>query len=366
MKLSMIAVILATVVSVGCANKNSAAPMQPQTAAAAQVNSTPTTTMGLVSTNNSHPPTTLSQQGRDPALFPAYVEQLKAQARAKGISDATLNLAFANIHFVDRVIQSDRNQLEKKVTLDDYLAKVLTPSKIEQGKEIYQRYQPQLSQVTARYGVPERYIVALWGMESGFGKIQGKEDVISALSTLAFEGRREAFFTKELIAALQIIQQGKVDDPQLKGSWAGAMGQSQFMPSSFLTYGADGDGDGKIDIWNNIDDVFASTANYLSTEGWKPGIGWGQEAQLPVGFNIALAGLKDNQAKTVRQWQQLGVIPIAGMNVANPDLRAWVIVPDDVQGRAFLVYDNFRTIMHWNRSYYFAISIGMMADSISQ
>lgn len=366
MKLSMIAVMLATVVSVGCANKNSAAPMQPQTAAAAQVNSTPTTTMGLVSTNNSHPPTTLSQQGRDPALFPAYVEQLKAQARAKGISDATLNLAFANIHFVDRVIQSDRNQLEKKVTLDDYLAKVLTPSKIEQGKEIYQRYQPQLSQVTARYGVPERYIVALWGMESGFGKIQGKEDVISALSTLAFEGRREAFFTKELIAALQIIQQGKVDDPQLKGSWAGAMGQSQFMPSSFLTYGADGDGDGKIDIWNNIDDVFASTANYLSTEGWKPGIGWGQEAQLPVGFNIALAGLKDNQAKTVRQWQQLGVIPIAGMNVANPDLRAWVIVPDDVQGRAFLVYDNFRTIMHWNRSYYFAISIGMMADSISQ
>lgn len=366
MKLSMIAVMLATVVSVGCANKNSAAPMQPQTAAAAQVNSTPTATMGLVSTNNSHPPTTLSQQGRDPALFPAYVEQLKAQARAKGISDATLNLAFANIHFVDRVIQSDRNQLEKKVTLDDYLAKVLTPSKIEQGKEIYQRYQPQLSQVTARYGVPERYIVALWGMESGFGKIQGKEDVISALSTLAFEGRREAFFTKELIAALQIIQQGKVDDPQLKGSWAGAMGQSQFMPSSFLTYGADGDGDGKIDIWNNIDDVFASTANYLSTEGWKPGIGWGQEAQLPVGFNIALAGLKDNQAKTVRQWQQLGVIPIAGMNVANPDLRAWVIVPDDVQGRAFLVYDNFRTIMHWNRSYYFAISIGMMADSISQ
>ncbi|WP_186374669.1 lytic murein transglycosylase [Yersinia rohdei] len=366
MKLSMIAVILATVVSVGCANKNSAAPMQPQTAAAAQVNSTPTTTMGLVSTNNSHPPTTLSQQGRDPALFPAYVEQLKAQARAKGISDATLNLAFANIHFVDRVIQSDRNQLEKKVTLDDYLAKVLTPSKIEQGKEIYQRYQPQLSQVTARYGVPERYIVALWGMESGFGKIQGKEDVISALSTLAFEGRREAFFTKELIAALQIIQQGRVDDPQLKGSWAGAMGQSQFMPSSFLTYGADGDGDGKIDIWNNIDDVFASTANYLSTEGWKPGIGWGQEAQLPVGFNIALAGLKDNQAKTVRQWQQLGVIPIAGMNVASPDLRAWVIIPDDVQGRAFLVYDNFRTIMHWNRSYYFAISIGMMADSISQ
>ena len=357
MKLSMITVAFAAVISLGCANKNTAAPMQTP---AATPQSAPTS--ALTAKNNSKK--MLSEQGRDPAQFPAYVEQLKAQARAKGISEATLEIAFANIHFVDRVIQSDRNQLEKKVTLDDYLAKVLTPRKIAQGKDIYQRYQPQLSQVTARYGVPECYIVALWGMESGFGKIQGKEDVISALSTLAFEGRREAFFTKELIAALEIIQQGRVADPQLKGSWAGAMGQSQFMPSSFLTYGADGDGDGKVDIWHNIDDVFASTANYLSTEGWKPGIGWGQEAQLPEGFNVALAGLKDSQAKTVAQWQQLGVAPKG--SVANPDLHAWVIVPDDVQGRAFLVYDNFRTIMHWNRSYYFALSIGMMADSISQ
>ncbi|WP_186368642.1 lytic transglycosylase domain-containing protein [Yersinia alsatica] len=359
MKLSMIAVALATVISMGCANKNSAAPMQTQAVA-------PQAKAKSASTNSANTATMLSQQGRDPAGFPAYVEQLKAQARANGISEATLNVAFANIHFVDRVIQSDRNQLEKKVTLDDYLAKVLTANRIKQGKENFQRYKPRLSQVTARYGVPERYIVALWGMESSFGKIQGKEDVISALSTLAFEGRREAFFTKELMAALQIIQQGKVEEPQLKGSWAGAMGQSQFMPSSFLTYGADGDGDGKIDIWNNIDDVFASTANYLSTEGWKPGIGWGQEAQLPEGFNVALAGLKDNQAKTVAQWQQLGVTLIPGGRVVNSDLRAWVIIPDDVQGRAFLVYDNFRTLMHWNRSYYFAISIGMMADSISQ
>ncbi|MGE4755545.1 lytic transglycosylase domain-containing protein [Yersinia enterocolitica] len=357
MKLSMITVAFAAVISLGCANKNTAAPIQTPVAAPPAA-----PTPALASNNNSKK--MLSEQGRSPAQFPAYVEQLKAQARAQGISEATLAVAFANIHFVDRVIQSDRNQLEKKVTLDDYLAKVLTPGKIAQGKEIYQRYQPQLSPVTARYGVPERYIVALWGMESGFGKIQGKEDVISALSTLAFEGRREAFFTKELIAALKIIQQGRVEDPQLKGSWAGAMGQSQFMPSSFLTYGADGDGDGKVDIWNNIDDVFASTANYLSTEGWKPGLGWGQEAQLPDGFNVAFAGLKDSQAKTVAQWQQLGVAPKG--SVANPDLRAWVIVPDDVQGRAFLVYDNFRTIMHWNRSYYFAISIGMMADSISQ
>ncbi|WP_193588312.1 lytic murein transglycosylase [Yersinia hibernica] len=353
MKLSMMTVTMAAVILMGCANKNTAAPI-PALTAVAQSAAGPSPV--------NHSKKMLSEQGRDPAQFAAYVAQLKAQARAKGISDATLDIAFANIHFVDRVVQSDRNQLEKKVTLDDYLAKVLTPTKIAQGQEIYRRYQPQLSQVTARYGVPERYIVALWGMESSFGQIQGKEDVISALSTLAFEGRREAFFTQELMAALEIIQQGRVDDPQLKGSWAGAMGQSQFMPSSFLTYGADGDGDGKVDIWHNIDDVFASTANYLSTEGWQPGVGWGQEAQLPVNFNLALAGLKDSQAKTVAQWQQLGVV--AKGNAANPDWRAWVIVPDDVQGRAFLVYDNFRAIMHWNRSYYFAISIGMMADSM--
>ncbi|WP_186367035.1 lytic murein transglycosylase [Yersinia aldovae] len=362
MKLSMIALALAALVSAGCAHKNTATPL----IVSAQAAPVPQSMLSSPSSAGNHTATTLSQQGRSPAEFPAYVDELKAQARAKGISQATLDVAFANIHFVDRVIQSDRNQLEKKVTLDDYLAKVLTATKIKQGKEIYQRYQPQLSQVTARYGVPERYIVALWGMESGFGKIQGKEDVISALSTLAFEGRRETFFTNELIAALKIIQQGKVDDPQLKGSWAGAMGQSQFMPSSFLTYGVDGDGDGKIDIWNNIDDVFASTANYLSTEGWKPGIGWGQEVVLPQTFDVNQAGLKNGQAKTVAQWQQLGLTPATAGQFASSDLRAWVIIPDDVRGRAFLVYDNFRTIMHWNRSYYFAISIGMMADAISQ
>ncbi|CNI80305.1 lytic murein transglycosylase [Yersinia vastinensis] len=364
MKLSIIAIAVTTVISVGCSSKNAAAPIPTQPSA--QQVEADSGAAAAASVNKNSTTTTLSQQGRDPAQFPAYVEQLKAHARAQGISRATLDIAFANIHFVDRVIQSDRNQLEKKVTLDDYLSKVLTAKKIEQGKAIYRRYQPQLSQATARYGVPERYIVALWGLESGFGKIQGKEDVISALSTLAFEGRREAFFTKELMAALKIIQQGRVEDPQLKGSWAGAMGQSQFMPSSFLNYGADGDGDGKIDIWNNIDDVFASTANYLSTEGWTSGIGWGQEVQLPKGFNVALAGLKDNQAKTIGQWQRLGIKPVSGKKITHPELRAWVIVPDDVQGRAFLVYDNFRTIMHWNRSYYFAISIGMMADSVGQ
>ncbi|WP_447882748.1 lytic murein transglycosylase [Serratia fonticola] len=309
---------------------------------------------------------TLAETGRDPAEFPAYVEQLKRRAIKQGIPAATVENAFANAHFVDRVINADRNQLEKKITLDDYLSRVLPAWKIQRGREMRQQYQPRLARVTARYGVPEQYIVALWGMESAFGKIQGKEDVVSALATLAFEGRREAFFTKQLMAALKIIDQGHVDAGNLKGSWAGAMGQSQFMPTSFLTYAADGDDDGKIDIWNNLDDVFASTANYLATEGWQPGVGWGREVKLPAQFNAEQLGLKDSQGHSEEQWAAKGVVLAEGSPLPVSGLRSWVIAPDDMQGRAFLVYDNFRTLMHWNRSYYFAISVGMMADGIGQ
>ncbi len=252
------------------------------------------------------------------------------------------------------------------MTLSDYLTRVLPQWKIQQARDNAQRYQGELMPVSQRYGVQSQYIVALWAMESSFGKIQGKEDVVSALSTLAFEGRREAFFTRELMASLQIIQQQHITADQMKGSWAGAMGQNQFMPSSFLRYGADGDGDGKIDIWNNVDDVFASTANYLAKEGWKPGQSWGREAILPPDFVPEQAGLKDAQAKTVGEWQKLGVRMNSDAALPEPSQRAWIITPDDVPGRAFMVYDNFRTIMHWNRSYYFAISIGMMADAIAQ
>ncbi|MGO2463310.1 MAG: lytic murein transglycosylase [Serratia proteamaculans] len=309
---------------------------------------------------------TLAETGRDPAQFPAYVEQLKRQALAQGISPAIVDSAFANVHFVDRVIKADRNQPEKKITLDDYLKRVLPATKIAQGRSLYRQYQPQLTRITARYGVPGRYVVALWGMESAFGKIQGREDVISALATLAFEGRREAFFSQQLMAALRILEQGHVSREQLKGSWAGAMGQCQFMPTSFLNYAADGDGDGRIDIWNNVDDVFASAAHYLSSEGWQPGVGWGREVKLPDGFSSESLGLKDRQAHSVNEWQKRGIRRADGSALPHSTLRSWVITPDDMQGRAFMVYDNFRTIMHWNRSYYFAIAVGMMADGIGQ
>lgn len=311
-------------------------------------------------------PTTLAQQGRNPAEFPAFVETLKEQARLQGISDSTINKAFASIHFVDRVIKSDQSQLEKKIMLDEYLSRVITPQNIEQARAQYQQHRNELEAISNRTGVQSQYIVALWAMESHFGEIQGKEDIISALATLAFEGRREAFFTKELMAALKILDQGHITVQELKGSWAGAMGQSQFMPSSYLRYGADGDGDGKVDIWTNTSDVFASTANYLETEGWKAGGEWGREVTLPEGFDSTLAGTKTDQGKTVSQWQKLGITLKDATKLPPPTQKAWIITPDDNLGRSFLVYNNFRTIMHWNRSYYFAISIGTMADAIAQ
>ena len=363
MKLTAMSALTLSILLSGCASKNSAATTpaasQPATTAASAAQNG-----GFLKPGNGK--TTLATEGRNPAEFPAYVEQLKAKARAQGISDSTLQSAFTDVHFVDRVIQSDRNQLEKKVTLDDYLARTLPAWKIKQAQENFQRYQQDLAPISKKYGVPAQYIVALWAMESSFGKIQGKEDVISALATLAFEGRREAFFTKELIAALNIIQQQHIAASEMKGSWAGAMGQNQFMPSSFLRYGADGDGDGKIDIWNNTDDVFASTANYLAQEGWRAGEGWGREVVLPVDFVQEQAGLKQQQAKSVGEWQKLGIRMTNSVSLPDTSQRAWIILPDDMEGRAFMVYDNFRTIMHWNRSYYFAISIGKMADAIAE
>ncbi|MDC9595296.1 lytic murein transglycosylase [Xenorhabdus anantnagensis] len=303
---------------------------------------------------------------RESSQFPAYVALLKQQAREKGISEKTLDRAFANIHFISRVIKADRNQPEKKVTLDDYLKRALPAGKIEQGVKQYEDNKLQLERISRKYGVPKAYIVALWGLESGFGKIQGKEDVISVLSTLAFEGRREALFIKQLLAALTIIENQYInEDQKLKGSWAGAMGQSQFMPTSYLTYGADGDGDGKIDIWNNKEDVFASTANYLHKEGWQQDLPWGYAISLPTGFNTALKGIKPAQGKTIAQWQALGISSPHFTNLPA-NTKGWIVIPDDLEHRAFWVTQNFRTIMHWNRSYYFALSVGMMADGIMQ
>lgn len=308
---------------------------------------------------------TFPKETRTSAQFPAYVEALKLKAAQLGYKQETIDFAFSEAHFIERVIKSDRNQPEKKVTLDVYLPRIVTNGRLNQGAKLYQENQDTLEQISKKYGVPANYIVALWGLESGFGKVQGKEDVVSALATLAFEGRREELFTRQLMAALEIIEEGHIPQGQrLKGSWAGAMGQTQFMPSSFLTYAADGNGDGKIDIWNTQEDAFASAANYLATEGWKSGLPWGEQVTLSVDFNQQLEGIKTEQKKTVAQWKALGV-QLPANSQLNDTMPVWLIIPDDDLHRSYLVTQNFRTIMHWNSSYFFALSIVTMADGVA-
>ncbi|MGL4269088.1 MAG: lytic murein transglycosylase [Plesiomonas sp.] len=301
-----------------------------------------------------------------PVGFAPFIEQLKQQAIAQGLAPETVARGFANVYFLERAVHSDRGQPEFKLTLSQYLQKSLTPAKIQKAREMYQQYRPLLTRIGREYGVQPQYIVALWGSESSFGRYTGNEDVISALSTLAFEGRRKAFFTQQVMAALEIQQQGHIAPEQMKGSWAGAMGQCQFMPTSFLTYAADGDGDGHKDIWNNVADVFASTANYLATEGWNDQQSWGMKVRLPAGLSPALAGTKTEQGKTLGQWQKRGVRLSNGANLpqTHPQQKVWLVIPDDDSAQAMLVYNNYRTLMHWNRSYYFATSVGMLADAI--
>ncbi|GKX54796.1 lipoprotein [Leminorella grimontii] len=302
-------------------------------------------------------------EAQEEAKFRAYVETLKEKALTQGITQQTVERAFANVYYLKRVVTADQNQPEKKLTLDDYLRRSLSAAKIKRARAAYVDYKKQLDAVSKRSGVPANYIVALWGSESGFGRFQGKEDIVSALSTLAFDGRREAFFTDQLMAALQILQQGHIAPERFKGSWAGAMGQCQFMPTSFLKYGMDGNGDGKVDIWQNTDDVFASIANYLATEGWNAKEGWGIEVTVAKDFKAEWVGLEDERGKTVGQWKKLGIRAVSPAKIPNGQ-RAWIVQPDDAQGRTFMVFNNFRTLMHWNRSTYFGINVGMLADSV--
>lgn len=321
--------------------------------------------LNQVSTNEIKPSYLEFDKPREQQYFADYIDALKLYAKGQGINNETIETAFNDVYYVEHVISADKNQPEKKVTLDEYLARAVSPARVKLAKQKYLQYHSKISNATSLTQVPQTYILALWGVESGYGKYQGKEDIISALSTLAFEGRREQFFTKELIAALTILQNGHIQKSQFKGSWAGAMGQNQFMPSSYLTYGLDGDGDGVIDIWNNMDDIFASTANYLSTVGWDNNQSWGNKIRLPDNFNSLLAGLEIEKARKVSDWLKMGIKFIGDKAEPKKTEKAWVIIPDADSREGYLVSNNFRTLMHWNRSYYFAVSVGMLADSLT-
>lgn len=297
--------------------------------------------------------------------FPEYIKHLQHFVKENGIKQKTINEAFSGVHYLERAIVADRNQPEKKMNLEQYLAIVASPQRLMLARKKMDEYRQEANAAANLTGVPAEYIIALWGIESLYGIHQGKEDVVSALSTLAFEGRREAFFSNELLQALKILERGDITKENFKGSWAGAMGQCQFMPSSLLAYGKDGDGDGKVDIWNNVNDVLASIGNYLAKTGWDRNNYWGNKVILPDNFNTTLIGLNGDKSKSLADWLRLGIKFADQKTEPTDNTLAWLIQPDESKkSEGYLVYSNFKTIMNWNRSYFFAVSVGAIADSL--
>jgi membrane-bound lytic murein transglycosylase B len=294
--------------------------------------------------------------------FDRWLVGLRHEAHRNGVKYATLNAALRGVRPIPRVIELSRRQPEFTLTLDRYLGIVLTQERIDHGRERFRRYRTLLRRASRAHGVQPQYIVALWGIETKYGTIMGGFPVIGALATLAYQGGRRRFFRSELLKALKILDQGHITPDRMVGSWAGAMGQNQFMPSSFLAYAVDGNGDGKRDIWGSLPDVFASTANYLRRVGWRRGEAWGREVRLSKRFNRAL--VNGRRYRTVKTWARLGVRRADGGPLPRANVRGRVIMPIRNGGRAFLVYKNFRAIKRWNNSDYFAIAVGMLADRI--
>lgn len=302
----------------------------------------------------------------DSSQFIVWMDQFKREANQLGLTEPVIADALTKAQFLPRVIELDRKQPEGSMTFEQYLQRQLVDSRINKGRELYVQHRTLLERVSKEYGVPAKYIVALWGIETNYGANTGGFDVISSLATLAYEGRRADYFKRELLQALRILQQGHVSLANMKGSWAGAMGQCQFMPTSFWNYAVDGNGDGKKDIWRTLADVFASTANYLKTEGWNGSIGWGREVIVPADMR----GLSGETAMPYTAWMDLGLKPAEG-TASSPvttasDAALSLIQPDGPGGRAYLVTENFKVIKHWNRSTYFATTVGLLADRISQ
>ncbi|MCC6597429.1 MAG: lytic murein transglycosylase [Alphaproteobacteria bacterium] len=298
--------------------------------------------------------------------FAQWLSGIRAEARAQGISEQTLSQALNGIAPIPRIIELDRKQPEGRMSFQQYYNRVISPQRIEKGREMLRLHNAALQKISAAYGVPPQYIVALWGIETSYGDNTGGFMVVPALATLAYDGRRSAFFRKELLSALKIIDAGHINASDMKGSWAGAMGQNQFMPSSFHAFAVDGNGDGRRDIWTTLPDVFASTANYLSKSGWKEEERWGRKVTLPQGFPKSLTGLETR--KTLAQWKGMGVKSADGTPLPETQepMTVSIVTPDGTNGPAYLVYGNYRVIMKWNKSTYFATSVGLLADSIAR
>jgi membrane-bound lytic murein transglycosylase B len=294
--------------------------------------------------------------------FARWVAGFADDARAAGVDDATLHLAFDDVHYVPRAVDADRKQPEFTRPIWDYVEAIASQARIQHGQQKLAEVQDAVDAASARYGVPQATIVAIWGMESDYGANYGDIPTIDALATLGFEGRREAWARTQLMAALKILQSGDIDRAHMIGSWAGAMGQTQFLPSAFLSFAVDADGDGKRDIWGSMPDVTASTANFLARSGWQTGQPWGVEVKLPDGFDAGRAD--DGLRQASEQWAGEGVHTLDGTPL--PDIAdGAILLPAGARGPAFLVGPNFRAILHYNNSTSYALAVSLLAQAIA-
>ncbi|MFO1154274.1 MAG: lytic murein transglycosylase [Rhodospirillales bacterium] len=294
------------------------------------------------------------------AAFDDWVESLRFEARARGVEDEQFNRIFHGVQPIDRVVELDRRQPEFSQTFWRYLDARVTPDRIEQGRTLLADNGQLLAAVQRRYHVQPRFIVAFWGLESSYGDNVGDFPLVTALATLAWEGRRSAFFREQLLDLLQLIALGDIPE-DARGSWAGAFGQMQFMPSTFRAYAVDFDGDGRRDLWNSLPDIFASAANYLASIGWDGESTWGREVVLPIDFDYTVSGLERDA--TLAEWSARGVGTVDGSVLPSANLHASLLLPGGRNGGpALLVYRNFRKIMNWNNSLLYAVSVGHLAD----
>ncbi len=294
----------------------------------------------------------------------SWVQEVKRDAAAKGISSKTVNAALHNFKPNAKIIRLDKKQPEGSISFAQYMKRVVNTSRINQGRKLYQQNRTLLNKIGQQYGVQPKFIVALWGIETNFGGNTGGFRIIPALATLAYDGRRAEFFRDEMMKALQIVDAGHIPLSSFKGSWAGAMGQSQFMPSSFLAYAQDYNGDGRKDIWETKADVFASIANYLSESGWNDEETWGRVVRLPSGFDTKIASRKIK--KPLSEWSRLGVRKSDGSALPDATNMASVVYPGKDGEESYITYSNYDVIMKWNRSTYFATAVGTLADAIGR
>ncbi|MCH2163687.1 MAG: lytic murein transglycosylase [Marinovum sp.] len=291
-----------------------------------------------------------------------WVTAFRPRALAQGISGVTFDRAMAGVQYDADVIRRDRNQSEFTKTIWDYLDTAASPARVSNGKAALAKHRQTLERIERAYGVEKEVVTAIWGLESAYGTFRGSNDIISSLATLAHDGRRGDFFEAQLIDALKVLQAGDTTPRNMKGSWAGAMGHTQFMPSSYLEHAVDFTGDGRRDIWSDDPtDALASTAAYLEHFGWKKGVPWGVEVKLPQGFDYASA--RRENTKMPSAWARLGVVSINGRAVRDYG-KASVLLPAGAQGAAFLVFDNFEVIERYNTADAYVIGVGHLADRI--